>query len=106
MKHKKILKFIFYSTLIIFLFLYTIEETGYYEYKLNTKKNLTEKEIKQFESDVKAGKEIDLNNYLKDNYIDYSNNLTRATSKISIELNEYIKIILTDYFNILQKLIK
>ena len=44
--------------------------------------------------------------YLKDNYIDYSNNLTRATSKISIELNEYIKIILTDYFNILQKLIK
>ena len=85
MKHKKIFKFIIYSILILFLFSYIIEESGYYEYNLNNKKNLTEQEIKQFETDVKEGKEIDLKEYLKDNKIDYSNNLTRETSNLSIK---------------------
>ena len=106
MKHKKILKTIIYSILILFIFSYTIEETGYYEYKLNNKKNLTEKEIKQFEYDIKEGKEIDLKPYLEDNTTDYRSNLTNKTSEINIKLNKYFKLILTDYFDILKKLIK
>ncbi len=106
MKHKKLLKLIIYSIVLIFIFSYTLEETGYYEYNLNNKKNLTEQEIKKFEEDVKEGKEIDLKEYLKDNTIDYSNNLTRKASNLSIKLNKYIKIFLTDYLDILKKLIK
>ena len=106
MKNKKIFKFIIYSIIILFIFSYTIEETGYYEYNLHNKKNLTEKEIKQFEKDVKEGKEIDLKDYLQDNTIDYSSNLTKSTTNISLKLNKYIKIILTNYFDIFQKLIK
>lgn len=97
---------IIYSILILFIFSYTIEETGYYEYKLNNKKNLTEKEIKQFENDIKEGKEIDLKPYLEDNTTDYRSNLTNKTSEINIKLNKYFKLILTDYFDILKKLIK
>ena len=105
MKHKRIIKLIVYSIIISFLFSYIVEESGYYEYSLNNKKNLTEKEIKEFEKDVKEGKEIDLKEYLKDSKIDYSSNLTRKTSNLSIRLNKYIKIILTNYFDIFKKLI-
>ena len=106
MKHKRIFKLITYSIIILFIFSYTIEESGYYEYSLNNKKNLTEKEIKQFERDIKEGKEIDIKDYLQDNTTDYSSNLTKSTSNLSIKLNKYIKIILTDYFDIFKKLIK
>lgn len=106
MKNKKLLKTIIYSIVLLFIFSYIIEESGYYEYNLNNKKNLTEKEIKEFERDVKEGKEIDLKEYLKDNKTDYSSNLTRKTSNLSIKLNSYIKVILTNYFDIFKKLIK
>ncbi len=106
MKHKKIFKFIIYSIILLFLFSYTIEESGYYEYKLHNKKNLTEKEIKEFEKDIKEGQEIDIKKYLQDNTKDYSSNLTKSTSNISLKLNNYLKIILTNSFDIFKKLIK
>ena len=64
MKTNKLLKFICFIIVIVFLCSYFIEQTGYYEYKLQNKKILTEKEMKQFELDVKEGKEIDINDYL------------------------------------------
>lgn len=106
MKKKRIIKFICLTITLTFLYSYIIEESGYYEYNLNNKKNLTEKQIKKFEQDIKDGKEIDLKKYLKKNTIDYSNNLTKKTSNISIKLNNYLKIILNDSINIFEKLIK
>ncbi len=70
------------------------------------KKNLTEAQIKQFEEDVKAGKEIDLDDYLQDNRIDYSNKLTRTTSEASIKLNQYLKNFLSNTFKMLEKFVK
>lgn len=106
MKKNKILKVICISIIIIFLFSYFIEYTGYYEYNLQNKKNLTESQIKKFEEDIKLGKEIDLNNYLKEEYIDYSNSLTRTTSQANLRLNDYLKKFLTGGFDILGKFIK
>ncbi len=106
MKGKTILKFI--STILIttFIFSYVIEKSGYYEYNLQSRKNLTEKEIKEFEQDVKDGKDIDIKDYMHNDTTDYSNNLTKATSNMSIKLNNYIKLVLTDSFNIFEKLVK
>ena len=106
MKTKKIIKLIVYITIIAFMFSYAIEKSGYYEYNLANKRDLTEKEIKQFEEDIKEGKDIDINTYLKDNTIDYSNKLTRTTTDVSLKLNKYLTKALNKTFNILNKLIK
>lgn len=106
MKPSKILKTLIYLIIITFLFSYSIEKSGYYEYNLQQKKNLTAKEIKQFEEDIKNGKEIDLNTYLKSNTKDYTSNLTNTTSKLSIKLNKYLKKTIHNTFNIIEKLIK
>ena len=87
--NKKIIKISIYLIIIVFLCSYFIEFAGYHEYYFQNKKNLTEESIKQFEQDVKEGKEIDINNYLTKN-IDYSNKLTRTTSEVSIKLNIFI----------------
>ena len=60
MKNKKIAKLFLYIILISFIFSYFIEKSGYYEYNLQTKRNLTEKEIKKFEQDVREGKKVDI----------------------------------------------
>lgn len=106
MKYKKILKFLGGVIVLIFLLSYFIEFSGYYEYNLYNKKNLTQSQIEQFEEDIKAGKDIDLNTYLTDVTIDYSNSLTRTTSNINLKLNDYLKRILTGSFDLLGKFIK
>lgn len=106
MKHKRVFKLFIYLILMLFLFSYIIEKSGYYEYNLQDKKNLTEEEIKQFESDVKNGKDIDINDYLKSNKVDYSNKLTKTASTVSLNLNKYLKKTLNNTFDILGKLIK
>lgn len=106
MKHKKMVKFFCTCIILIFLFSYFIEVSGYYEYNLQNKKNLTEDQIKQFELDVKEGKDIDLDRYLKDTQVDYSNKLTQTTSQASIKLNDYLKNFLSNTFKILEKFVK
>ena len=106
MKLNKTLKFISISLITIFIFSYVVEKSGYYEYNLQNKKNLTEKEIKKFEQDVKDGKNIDIKEYMHNDTNNYSNELTKTTSNISIKLNNYIKLVLTDSFNIFEKLLK
>lgn len=105
MKHKKMIKYFSFIVIFIFLCSYIIEMSGYYEYNLNNKKNLTEEQMRQFEEDVRSGKEIDLNSYLKDNSIDYSNDLSRTTSNLSVKLNEYLKEFLTNGLKVFKKLI-
>jgi len=51
------------------------------------------------------GKNIDLNSYLNNNYIDYSNSLTRKTSEANIRLNNYLKRIISNTFDILGKFV-
>lgn len=106
MKPKKIAKLFIYIILLAFIFSYVIEESGYYEYNLQSKKNLTEEEIKKFEQDVKEGKDVDIKNYLQESTTDYSNNLTRTTSKLSINLNKYLNKAISNTFNIFGRLIK
>ena len=106
MKKSKFIKLGFILTILTFLFSYFLEKSGYYEYNLKNKKDLTENAIQEFEEAVKKGEKIDLNNYLKETSIDYSNSLTRNTSQANLKLNEYLKKIITGSFEILAKFIK
>lgn len=102
---KKVLKFLGGCIILIFLFCYFIEYSGYYEYNLHNKKNLTEEQIEKFESDVKSGKNIDISTYFTSNKVDYSNNLTDTVVNANLKLNEYIKNFIKGGFNLLGKFI-
>ena len=75
---------------LIYFSLYLMDNLGYYN--LSTKRTiLTEEKIKEFESDVKEGKSIDLKNYVDtdENYNNMYSNLGYNISKgIDKVLNE------------------
>ncbi len=106
MKKKKGIYLIFMLITVTFICSYVVSQSGYYEYNLQSKKNLTEKEIKQFENDVKEGKDVDITDYMKDKTVDYSNNLTRTTVKVSTTINKYLKKGIESVFKILNSLVE
>lgn len=99
-------KAIILLSLTIFVASYFIEETGYYDYKLQEKTILTNEQIKKFEEDIKNGKEVDIENYLKENNKDYSNNITTNITKVSLTTNKYLKKGIESIFGILNNLVK
>ena len=82
----KFLRFSFYLLLLTFIALYVSQATGYYEYELHKKITFTEEEIKRFEADVASGKNIDLEDYLKDTRKNFSN----KTSKLGVGISNFI----------------
>lgn len=59
----KIFKYILLVLFMTYTAIYFMVDMGYYEYSTYKRKTLTEKQIKKFEEDVKAGVEIDIENY-------------------------------------------
>lgn len=106
MKKKKGIYLIFMLITVTFICSYVVSQSGYYEYNLQSKKNLTEKEIKQFENDIKEGKDVDITDYMKDKTVDYSNILTRTTVKVSTTINKYLKKTIESVFKILNSLVE
>ena len=106
MKTLRFIKFFSGSIVLIFLFCYFMEYSGYYEYNLQNRRILTEEKMKLFEEDILNGKDIDLSSYLSDSYIDYSNSLTRTTSNVNLKLNDYLKEFITGSLDFLGKFIK
>ncbi len=91
-KKKKNHLFIIIMTLlfITFISLYFSQINGYYEYTQYNKKTITEESMKQFESDIEAGKDINIENYLKDSYKDYSNNMSNLGNKTSSTIEGFM----------------
>ena len=73
---------------LFFLFTYIIGSSGFYEYKLNEKKILTEEKIEQFENDLNNGVNIDINNYIEDGNKNYDNIFTKINRDISNYINK------------------
>lgn len=78
-----ILKGLIISIVIAFLVMFFTSSSGYYEYELNKKTNLTQDAILKFEQDIKEGKEIDINKYIVEDKKDYSNKFSNAGIKLS-----------------------
>lgn len=87
----KIFKYIFFTFFFSFLVVYFSELTGYYEYQNHQKATLTEEQIKQFESDVANGVEVDINEYLVVDSANYNNNLSKLTSKLSDSISSIVQ---------------
>ena len=74
--YKKIFHGFIWLLFFSFLVLYFAQAGGYYEDLNNKKASLTEEKVKQFEKDVKEGKEI-----MKKNYSNKVSNFGLFTSK-------------------------
>jgi archaellum component FlaF (FlaF/FlaG flagellin family) len=97
-------KVILISFFVIFLALYVSQSTGYYEYEAHKKVQLTNDKIAEFEKDVKEGKKIDVNDYLKDTKKDYNNKVSQSGLTISKFLESSFNSVIDATYEIINEL--
>lgn len=79
-----------FISFILFLIIYFSKENGYYEYKMFLKSRLVDEKIEEFESDIKEGKDVSNEEYLKDTYVDYSNKISDLGYNVSYYMEEFM----------------
>lgn len=89
---------------ILYLSLSIAMETGYYESKLNEKTMLTKEGIKQFEQDVREGKNVDINNYITEKNRDFSNGATKTGVFLSSIVQDFMSKGITGMADLFKKL--
>lgn len=104
MNSEKILRTIMIFLFVIFLTIYLSNSTGYYEYGMHKKVELTNEEIEKFEEDVKNNKQIDIEDYQKDKSKEYSNEISRISLSISNFTSKYIKMGINKVFKTINKI--
>ncbi len=87
-KKHKIFKMMFLLCFISYLTFYIAGQTGYYEYNARKKMTFTKEQIEKFESDVKEGKNIDMEEYLKNTDKNYQNKISKATLSLSENISK------------------
>ncbi len=103
--YAKVFNTIFIILLILFLTLYTSQATGYYNYEQHKKMVLTEEKMKQFEKDIKEGKNLSLENYLENPIKNNQNKISRFGYQISYNIGHYTKLGIRKTFGFLSKII-
>lgn len=98
-----IFKAILLLLFLMFLALYYSANTGLVDYQAKSKMELTEEQIKKFESDVKNNVEIDLEEYIVDYEGQYDNNISKTTMNISKTIGETIQNTLNFIFEKIDK---
>ena len=67
--------------------LYFMQASGYNEYAKNKENMLTEEQIKEYEEDIAAGKDVTIKDYLNKDKVNYENNI----SKLGLDLSYLIE---------------
>lgn len=88
MKKGNIARIVILILFIMFIGLYIVGNSNYYDYEASSKTRLTEEQIKIFEQDVKEGSAVDIENYLKLNEKNYANPISDATLNISTTISK------------------
>ena len=102
----RILKGTFIILFVIFIALYFSEASGYYEFRNYKTKELTDKQIQKFESDVAKGKDVSIEDYAITKNKNYSNNLSKAGDKLSNSISHLVEKGLNSTFSFVNKLIE
>ena len=64
-----------------------MQASGYNEYAKNKENMLTEEQIKEYEEDIAAGKDVTIKDYLNKDKVNYENNI----SKLGLDLSYLIE---------------
>ncbi len=83
-----LIKIIILSLVVFFLVLVFAEKSGYLKTKEEKNKILTEEQIEIFERDIAQGKKVDINDYVVDNYKDYTNEVSNNFYRVSLKLEK------------------
>ena len=97
---------IFFILFIVFLAIYIFSESGYYEFEQHNRMVLTETKIKEFENDIKEGKEIDIKNYIVNDKPNYENNISKIGYKLSTKLETFIQSSIEATFKFISKILE
>ena len=84
--------------------LYIAKESGYYEAKKSKKAYITEENLRAFEQDVLDGKEIDIKDYVTNEYHDYSSFTSKLGQKLSSSLDKLMDGGINNLFKLLEDL--
>ena len=90
---------------IIFLIIFCSSKSNYYEYSNYKKMTVTNEKINEFEKDISEGKNVNINDYIKDESKDYSNNITRVGEFISNNIFDISSKIVKISYNFISKVI-
>lgn len=104
-KIKKIVKPIFILLGIIYVAIFIISLTGYYESLENKNSRLTTEAIERFEKDILKGEEIVASNYLEEKE-DYDNLFTRLGLKIGNAIEFIFKKVMKGILTEIEKAVK
>lgn len=84
--------------ILVFLFfvLYFMQASGYNEYTRNRENMLTEEQIKEYEEDIEAGKDVTIKDYLNKDKVNYENKV----SELGLDLSRLIENIFNKGMNV------
>lgn len=88
---RRVCRFIFLVMFITFFTIYISGMCGYFEYEQYKKKTFTSEQIKQFESDIKEGKNVDIESYLDNTDRNYQNNVSNFFLSVSDNISKYMR---------------
>lgn len=92
-KNKKlhpILK-IMVALFVVFIALFIANMSGYYESKIREGTTITEDKIKEFEEKIQNGEEIDIEAFLNNDRVDYSNKISNLGEKLTVNIETVFK---------------
>ena len=104
-KIKKIVKPIFILLGIIYIAIFIISLTGYYESLENKNSRLTTEAIERFEKDILKGEKIVASNYLEEKE-DYDNLFTRLGIKVGNVIEFIFKKVMKGILTEIEKAVK
>ena len=77
-----------FAFFVLFLCLYSISVNGFVEVSNKNKTLYTEEQIKKFEEDVNNGRFVNINQYLEDSEVDYSNDVSKLGENLSVLIED------------------
>lgn len=104
--YNRIFKYVFWLLFVTFLTLYFSQATGYYEFKQHKKVVYTAEQIKKFEADVSAGKDVHIEDYMETTNRDYSNKASDLGLSISQALGDIVKSGIEGFFDTIGKMVE
>ena len=91
--------------ILVFLFfvLYFMQASGYNEYTRNRENMLTEEQIKEYEEDIEAGKDVTIKDYLNKDKVNYDNKVSDLGLDISELIGDVFNKGMNAFFNMLNE---